>query len=95
MTTSNENEGPRRPWGDEKETALKIWREENPGEPDPDDDALHAWCADNEHKEFKRLWRKAHPGQPLPDDYREIRRWANEQKNLIAAMARAMGAKIH
>jgi hypothetical protein len=96
----------RRPWDKQigesdrehefrKEAVLVAWREQHPKQPDPDDDALHAWLAEEERKDFTEEWRDAHPGRPLPD-YAEIRRWAIEQHNRrVVAMARESGESFH
>jgi hypothetical protein len=50
---------------------LPYWREDNPGQPDPDDLALRRWLV----KTIKAEWREAHPGEPLPE-YATVRQWA-------------------
>ena len=82
-----------RPWSTprRKETCLIAWREEHPGQPDPDDDELHRWLVEEERKDNKEWWREEHPGEPLPE-YQVVRRWAiNEWNECKRAFAEAWG----
>jgi hypothetical protein len=56
-----------------KQARLTAWREEHPGQLDPDDAALQRWLADIERKDFLEQWREAHPRQTPP---RRLRRGA-------------------
>jgi hypothetical protein len=79
-----------------REPILIGWREEHPGQPDPDEAALYKWLCEQEREGFIEQWREAHPGQHLPDDYKEIRRWAiNERNKRAIAFRRAWGEKFH
>ena len=75
----NEFEKPKMTTGSEffktrsKETAMRWWQEENPGQPVPaDEEALYRWIVEKERADFIEVWREAHPGQPLPDDYAQV-----------------------
>ncbi len=82
-----------KPYG--KLTILTSWREEHPGQPDPDDDALQAWLVAMERQNFTEEWQAAHPGQRLPD-YPKIRRWCIDQHNMaVLDMMRERGDKFH
>jgi hypothetical protein len=57
---------------------LEAWREEHPGQPDPDDATLQNWLAAVERNSRIYEWSEAHPGRPVPD-YAEVQRWCIEQ----------------
>lgn len=70
-----------------KKPSLLAWREEHPGQPDPDDATLQNWVAALERESMLYEWCEAHPGRPIPDDA-QVRQWCIEQhstptKNLM------------
>ena len=65
-------------WGhnpEGKKPSLLAWREEHPGQPDPDDATLQNWVAALEREGMLYEWCEAHPGRPIPDDA-EVRQWS-------------------
>jgi hypothetical protein len=42
---------------------LAIWRDKNPGQPDPDEATFNRFIAP-----IRTWWQEENPGQPLPDD---------------------------
>ena len=69
-----------------KKPSLLAWREEHPGQPDPDDATLQNWLAALERESMLYEWCEAHPGRPIPD-YAEVRRWCIEQHTEIIGSA--------
>lgn len=53
---------------------LIMWREEHPGQPDPNEIELWDWVVEQERNWFQTEWIVAHPDQQLPD-YLEVRKW--------------------
>jgi hypothetical protein len=87
-----------RPWrnDEDKRVCLIAWREEHPGQSDPDDDTLQCWLVKVEREQFTEEWREAHFGQSLPDDYAEVRRWAIAERNKrTLARVRESGESFH
>jgi hypothetical protein len=75
---------------------LKYWREDHPGQPDPDDAGMRQWLIETERKTLKEEWLHAHPGHPLPDDYAVVRRWyINWRNERIIEFARDFGGTFH
>ena len=61
-----------------------AWREEHPGQPDPDDATLQNWLAARERESMLYEWSEAHPGRPIPD-FAEVRRWCILQRGHSSA----------
>jgi hypothetical protein len=78
-----------------RQTCLIAWREEYPGQPDPDNAALCDWLIEGERAMLLEEWRSAHPGRQVPD-YPEVRRWAiNERNQQALDHLRERGESFH